>query len=311
MAVARVSSDVETFLRFCLQNPQGVTEEELQRGGWTDKTQLLAIVNTLLGQQRLTLKKLAPGKLLYQATDPKFVGLDPQQMLVYQLIEKAGDKGTWSRILKDDSKLPQHVVTKITKDLMSRRLIKEVKSIHAKNKKVFMLWDTEASSEISGGTWYREGEFAAAWVDSLRQQCQQFLADNNGKVVTLQDVHNHVIMKPQQSVPSEDDIATVMRTLELDEDIYAINTGGGQRLYTQRNRGKDGQPFDIFAGRIPSIPSTVSGAADELPGLVVPCLSCHLQGECQPGGRVSPERCEYVAAWARGSAAADVRMNDW
>mmetsp|Transcript_2152 Transcript_2152/g.4893 ORF Transcript_2152/g.4893 Transcript_2152/m.4893 type:complete len:303 (+) Transcript_2152:268-1176(+) len=302
MAVQALNNDAEVLFRFCAENAQGVTDDELAAAGWTDKTQLLQLANQLLGQQRLSLLQLASGRLLYKATDPRLVGLDHQHMLVYQLIEKAGNKGTWSRVLKDESKLQQHLVTKITKDLMGRRLIKEVKSITAKNKKVFMLWDTEPAQEVSGGTWYHEGEFAAAWVESLRQQCQQFMESNNGKAVTLQDVHAHLLQKPGPSVPTEEDTAQVMRTLALDEDVYSVQTATGQMVYTQRNRA-----FDIFAGRIPNL-----FAQSELPGLVVPCLSCPVQAECHSGGRICPEKCEYLAAWVRGSGGqAQGQTNDW
>merc|ERR1719210_2009889 len=97
----------------------------------------------------------------------KFRGLDAQHMLIYQLIEKMGDKGAWSKVLKDQSNLQAHTITKVTKELMRRQLIKEVKTVQ-KNRKVFMVWGIEPSSEVSGGTWYHEGEFAANWIESLR-----------------------------------------------------------------------------------------------------------------------------------------------
>ena len=81
---------------------------------------------------------------------------------VYQQIEKAGDKGAWSKSLKDQTKLQQHTITKVptvglrmlgilscrtltnmsstnswlpgkaTKELIKLQLIKEVKSVSRK-----------------------------------------------------------------------------------------------------------------------------------------------------------------------------------
>lgn len=296
-----VGNDLERVYWFCAENRQGVTADELARAGWTDKEQLMLSLNLLLQQQRLVVKQLSGNKLLYQANDPQMVGLDEQHMHVLQLIEQAGNKGSWSKVLKKDSKLPQHVVDKITKNLLSRKLIKEVKRIDAKNKKVFMLWDVEPAQETFGGTWYHQGEFAASWVESLRQQCLQFLESNPGKAVTLEEVHDHVMQQPNQSKPTADDIAQVMRTLELDEELYSVQTATGQMHYTLRNRG-----LDIFSGRLPSF---ITHSQSEHP-LVVPCLACHLQTECQPGGRICPEKCEYIASWLRGPTE-DAKMNDW
>lgn len=37
---------------------------------------------------------------------------------VYQQIEKAGDRGAWSKSLKDQTKLQQHTITKAPADAM-------------------------------------------------------------------------------------------------------------------------------------------------------------------------------------------------
>merc|ERR550532_2661785 len=150
-----------------------------------------------------------------------------------------------------------------------------------------MLYDVEPAQEVSGGSWYHDGEFAASWVEQLRQRCQQFMEANNGKAVTLQDVHGHVSMSPGVSVPSEQDIEHIMRTLDLDEMVYSL-----------RSRGASGHSFDIFAGRLPR--HLLETQVDQ-PGLVVPCLSCHLQNECQSGARICPEKCEYMTQWLRGT----------
>jgi len=311
-----IFQDANALYRFCAENPQGLTSDELAAAGWTDQTQLLTMANQLLANGRLTINQLGQGKLLFKAGDHRLVGLDPAHMAVFQLVEKAGDKGTNNRLLKDASRLQQHTITKITKELMQRRIIKEVKSIQNKNRKVFMLYDVEPALEVSGGSWYHDGEFAASWVEQLRQRCQQYLEANNGKAVTLQDVHSHVSMSPGVSVPSEQDIEHIMRTLELDEFVYAVQASG-QMIYTVRKSGTSGHSFDIFAGRLPS--HLLETQVDQ-PGLVVPCLSCHLQNECQIGARVCPEKCNYLTEWLKGTksdmagrslGAGDVRMNDW
>jgi len=134
----------------------------------------------------------------------------------------------------------------------------------------------------------------------------------------LQDIHSYVLQNPvagASKTPQEEDIQCIMRTMELDEDIYAISTSQGQMVYTHRNRG-NGQPFDIFAGRLPNF---LTRSVEDSVGMVVPCLSCHLQDVCHVGGHVCPEKCEYLGNWMSGQQTASTpgalsdnfAMNDW
>ncbi|CAE8695740.1 unnamed protein product, partial [Polarella glacialis] len=215
MEMQAVDPNVESFYRFCLERlSTGVTDADLAGAGWTDSSQILRIANTLLGQGRLNLQQLPNGRLIYKAVEPqlaaKFSGLDAHARMVYQFIEKTGDKGAWSKSLKDQTNLQQHTITKATKDLMKKQLIKEVKSVQKGNRKVFMLIDLEPAREVSGGTWYQDGEFNTQWVESLREQCQEFLDSNNGRAVSLPDIHRFVMQQPGPQVPTEDDISSIM-----------------------------------------------------------------------------------------------------
>merc|ERR1711972_974354 len=158
--------------------------------------------------------------------------------------------GAWSKSIKDQTNLQQHTITKVTKELMRRQLIKEVKSVQHRGRKVFMKWDIEPDKTVSGGTWYQDGEFAASWIESLRERCSQFLENNNGRVVSLQDVHAFIQQQPCPSTPTQEDVAAIMRTLQLDEVIYSMESPAGT-MYACRNRGSNGEPFDLFAARMP------------------------------------------------------------
>lgn len=295
LQLAAQDQDVEAFWKFCQERPQGVTQQDLEQAGWGDAAKQLNAANQLLATGRIEITQIAPGQLMYKTVDPhtqaKFRGLDREHMLVYQMIEKSGDKGCWSKVIKDQSNLQPHTITKVTKELIRRSLVKEVKSVAQRGRKVFMLWEIEPSKAVSGGTFYQDGEFAATWIEQLRQHCQQYIDSFAGKVVTLQMVHAYIQEQPGPSVPSQEDIQAIMRTLELDEIVYATQSGTGDIIYTARNRGIT---FDMFAGRLPSFI-----ARQDVPsaGLTVPCLICPLQSECHSGGRICPEKCQYFTAW--------------
>ena len=82
----------------------------------------------------------------------KFEGLGPEQILVYQLCEKAGNKGIWTRDIKNATNIPQHTLTKTLKILEQRNLVKAVRSIASKSKKLYMLYDIIPAKEITGNT---------------------------------------------------------------------------------------------------------------------------------------------------------------
>eukprot|EP00933_Yihiella_yeosuensis_P024616 TRINITY_DN19089_c0_g1_i1.p1 TRINITY_DN19089_c0_g1~~TRINITY_DN19089_c0_g1_i1.p1 ORF type:complete len:328 (-),score=62.95 TRINITY_DN19089_c0_g1_i1:22-1005(-) len=296
--------DAEGFYRFCLERPEGVTEDALAAAGWSDKSKVLSIANYLLARQKLALLKTNNGKLMYKAVDAqvaaKFAGLDAHTRMVYQFIEKAGDKGAWSRSLKDQTRLQQHTITKATKELMKKQLIKEVKSVQNRNRKVFMLFDIEPAREVSGGTWYQDGEFNTERVETLREQCMAYISDKgaNERVVTLEDIYTYVTSNNGQKAPTEDDIVSILRTLVLDEEIISGMTPSGRKVYIKRGK-KDlsGGHFSLLAGRIPNVLTGMTHTPADAQSLVVPCMCCPLKEQCQPGSTISPENCEYITRW--------------
>mmetsp|Transcript_29854 Transcript_29854/g.55936 ORF Transcript_29854/g.55936 Transcript_29854/m.55936 type:complete len:314 (+) Transcript_29854:42-983(+) len=297
MALVQVPN-VEDFYQFIAERPAGVTFEDLARAGWPDKTQATQLANTLLTQSRLDIIS-AGDKVLLKAVAPQLAAklsrLEDTTRSVYQQIEKAGDRGAWSKSLKDQTKLQQHTITKAIKELIKLQLIKEVKSVQNRSRKVFMLIDLEPSLEVSGGTWYKDGEFNYSWVETLREYCLTLMDKNYGRPVSQADLHRFVMQHPGPQVPTEEDILCIMKTLELDEEVSSIVSAEGQRIFMRRRKGAFGQPLDIFAARLPNFLQPAEGDGDG--HLVVPCLCCPLRNECKAGGRICPEKCEYLTRW--------------
>lgn len=246
----------DALYKFCLDKPGGVTQADLASVGWTDPGLILSAANQLLSKGLLCLSQLAPGQLLDQAVDPgtasKFRGLEREHLLVYQMIEKTGSKGAWSKVLKDQTNLQQHTLAKLTKELLRRNLIKEVKSVAHRGRKVFMLSEIEPDKSVSGGAWYHDGEFAAAWISSLREMARSYLENNMSKVKTLQELHTYIQQQPGPSPPMEEDVQAIMRTLELDVIVYSVQSETGQMIYVPQQRPMNGESFDLFQGRLPS-----------------------------------------------------------
>ena len=73
-----------------------------------------------------------------------------------QIITRSGNMGIWTKDIKQTAGLPTQTLNKIYKQLEARRLVKTVKSVTAKSKKLYMLFETVPSNEITGGPWWTE-----------------------------------------------------------------------------------------------------------------------------------------------------------
>jgi len=239
------------------------------------------------------LTKLESGELLFQATDrqdlEKWNGLRDEHRKVYQEVSRAGDKGCWSRSLKDSTNLNQHAIAKLTKDLIGRKLIKEVKTINQPGRKVFMLYEIQPSVAVSGGTWYQGGEFAQQWIEQLRERCLEYV--HQQQIVSLPDLHSYIQEQPGPSTPTPEEVAQIMRTLQLDELIYAREKFGVMHYCVRKGT------IDIFASRLPKF---LTHEEEPAVSSVPPCIRCPLQNECNIGGRIDPRSCGYMTVWLQG-----------
>lgn len=269
-------SDVDTFYQKCLEHPEGAPIAVFTALGWTND-RVVATGNALLADGRVNMLQ-GPQGIMWQAVSDEvqkqFAGLGQDQMLVYQLIKESGNVGIWQKNLTFKSNLATHVITKIIKTLETRKLIKAVKSIQARNRKVYMVYDMEPCKEVSGGNWYKDGEFDSELIEALQEQCLGYIM-NQAQPASISSICNHIKTSGiSQIAHSEDDIQSILRTLELD------------RLIMQQIRNGT----TVYQVARPMTSQT-------LPVECIPCISCALAGECQEGGKINPQNCEYITAW--------------
>jgi DNA-binding MarR family transcriptional regulator len=257
MALVQQGLDCKDLYTFCYQNPRGATEEELRAAGWKDKGALVQQINKLMGQGLIKAIPAGPpgSKVIYQAVDPnmakKMHGLADDQLMVLQKIEDTQTEGAWSRSLQSQTRLSAPVVSKITKELLRRNLIKEVKSVQHRNRKVFMKFDLNPSEKLSGGRWYHNGEWDYEMVSWMTRICRDRMAESDEQPVCTRDIFEYVMQNPapRRVQLSLDHVEDIMRALELDEEIVSIIDERGDRLYLERRQ--DGHKFNVFSARFP------------------------------------------------------------
>jgi DNA-directed RNA polymerase III subunit RPC6 len=123
--------------------------------------------------------------------------------------------------------------------LESRRLIKPVKSVTAKAKKLYMLYNLAPAKELTGGPWYTELEFDHEFISELRTflvHCVRRL--NHGRGVTLPEIKEKMIQANVSRVQlSLQEVRQLLHTLALDRLIEDSDVNDqGETLFVATRR---------------------------------------------------------------------------
>ena len=276
----------------------GITKDTIEQSlADAPRDVLLLALNGLLEFGRMAMNKTSTGAILFKMQSEQQAsltrsmdGLSAEDRLVYQEIERAGNAGIRSKDLRLRANLQQHQVTKVLKTLENRGLIRAIKSIAAKNQKLYILAGLEPSIAVTGGAWYTDDqEFDHALIQVLQQASLEFIARSVTLSATAQQVLDFITTsglirgKPLGLT----DIDSILQSLVFDarlEITRDISTAlGGQRSYKLLQLDHSFAPNHTR----------------------VPCFVCPSFDQCMPGADVNPEDCEYLTRWiAHGSSAA-------
>lgn len=123
--------------------------------------------------------------------------------------------------------------------LESRRLIKPVKSVNAKSKKLYMLFNLAPAKELTGGPWYTELEFDHEFISELRtflMHCVRRL--NGGRGATLMEIKGKMVQANVSRVQlSLEEVQQLMQTLAYDHLIETDSfNSDGEALFVAARR---------------------------------------------------------------------------
>ena len=289
------------IVELCKRNPKGIDDAVIQGvlPGSPLKQRVTAI-NRLLSTGQIELLKHG-STLLYKFKDSqaasKTKGFESEEKLIYQIIEDAKCTGIWIRDIRYKCNLQMTQVNKILKNLESKKLIKAVNSVAAGKKKVYMLYNLEPDSSVTGGAWYSDQDFESEFVDVLSQQCFKFLlhkreqAEQRGlDAVSLENASfapsSEVLMYISELGISKvslstKEIETILNTLvydgQVEMNVVLDNTGSGVQQKKM---------FKAIKNLLP-----VAGL------MKVPCGICPVVRDCYDNGKVSPSTCIYLNEW--------------
>lgn len=274
--------------------PDGISDAELQERIpiHIDSQQRAAAVNRLLAKSKLDLMKsgtLLLYKLKNSATAEKITGASKEETVVYRIIEEAQNKGIWVRDIRNSSNLPQAMLNKVLKSLESRKLVKSVKAVGAARKKVYMLFELEPDTAVSGGAFYSEQEFDMQFVDLLNQQCLKYL---RMKAQMAAEKFFDPVLRKRNSFVQSTEVWKHINELKISK--IELSVGDVEKVL-------DTVVYDGLAEKEPSQTCAVYRAIQSpmAPcGFVkVPCAFCPVVKDCQPKGIISPATCVYYKEW--------------
>ena len=221
----------------------GISNTALKQKFSTSYESLVPIINELTRESRLVMSRLGKNELFYSLVSTevanKFNGLDTSARMVYQVIERAGNMGIWTKDIRLQTNIQQQALNKIFKSLEQRRLIKPVKSVTAKAKKLYMLYNLQPAKELTGGVWYSDLEFDHEFISELRtfvMHCVKRL--NQAKGVTLTEIQAKMTQAKVSRIElSVEEVQQLVQTLVYDN---MVEEGGendnGEMLYLAARR---------------------------------------------------------------------------
>jgi len=231
----------------------------------------------------------ASGEVLWVKRNPEearaLEGATQEQLLVFQEVRKAGQKGIYKKDLKRSTGIVQGALTRALRSLETRKLVKAVKTIASKTMNLYVTYDVTPLREHTGGPWYEEQEFDSAFVEqvssALRHLIQRKENDGGASLIEL-----HQTLMDLQATKQEleiSDLRSVLQTLYWDGKI---------ELHRQEMRPLTEFTFDSIRWQTPP-PIRANQFTTE-----TPCGGCPVRDKCTPyGGVVSPMLCKYMDTW--------------
>jgi len=207
----------------------GISNTDLKAKFGAAFSNLVPVINELTRESRLVMSRLGKNELFYSLVSVevanKFTGLDTPARMVYQVIERAGNMGIWTKDIRLQTNIQQQALNKIFKALETRRLIKPVKSVNSKAKKLYMLYNLSPAKELTGGVWYSDLEFDHEFISELRtfvMHCVKRL--NGGKGVTLAEIQSKMVQAKVSRIElSVEEVQQLVQTLVYD---YMVEENG-------------------------------------------------------------------------------------
>ncbi|XP_019253862.1 PREDICTED: DNA-directed RNA polymerase III subunit rpc6-like [Nicotiana attenuata] len=156
--------------------------------------------------------------------DSPIQGLPDAERVVLSLVKNKKNLGIWVAEVKKEANLPPTLVDKSLTALVKKKLIKQVVNIQNKGKKKhYMTVEFEPSEELTGGSWYSEGNLDKEFITVLRDACLKVI--ELLKVATVEGIHNFLKKRKVVECTSQQ-IVEILNSMVLDNAIIEVKSTG-------------------------------------------------------------------------------------
>lgn len=312
------------IMELVLAYENGISEAELSRtmASTTAEVRMNAI-NGLTNEGKVQLCKRG-SDLIYRAIDNNLSAnhsaiinsstISLEERAVYAVVESAGSKGIWNREIRNATKLPLNQMSKVLKNLETKKLIKAVKSVTASKKKLYMLYGLEPDKSVTGGAWYSGTEFESEYVQVLHEQCYHFV---KRRLVQAEEAKDFFEARDKSLVSSEEvkdyidelkisnvkltiqDIEMVLETVVFDGLIEKITVVRriDRPIPVKSDKTFTSDDEEPEPGLVTHHYRALAKLVDSTGLMRAPCGHCPYVNECRPRGVINPETCQYLERW--------------
>ncbi|KAJ3164937.1 34-kDa subunit of RNA polymerase III (C) [Geranomyces variabilis] len=340
-AQAALTADEQTLLAIVKAHPKGVDIEDIkiQLDGWNDND-ILTHMNQLSSKQYVDFMTLGKtGKLAFKARSAeeasKTGGMKDEERVIYRLVKEAKNSGIWIKQLKDRSGLHTQLANTVIKNLEKKNIIKWVKPVKTPHKKVYMLFELDPSTELTGGAWYTDNEMDMDFIEQLSTQVYKYIVmksfpqkvkdavypPSHSAYPSASDIHKFISKSGLTTVPlGVPDVQALLDRLYYDGKVTRIlktgsRSGDPDRMDTDFDDDEDeddefdddfrdgGERVrDLDNGDVWMYKAVRGSALEERNAWTdVPCGRCPVREFCKEGGPVNPSNCRYFKDWLAAS----------
>lgn len=281
-------------------------------------------INALANEGKIQLCKRG-SDLIYRAVDSKTTAnhsalqnhsnISPEERAVYRVVESAGSKGIWNREIRNQTKIPLNQMSKVLKNLETKKLIKAVKSVTASKRKLYMLYGLEPDKSVTGGAWYSGTEFESEYVEVLYDRCYNFV---KSRLVAVDEQRDFVEASKQSLVSSSDvkeyidkskistveltlqDIEMVLETIVFDGKIEKVTVEKKPdpvQVPVKGDKNLTSDEEDVEMTNVTYFYRALAQLVESSGVMRTPCGQCPYIHECRPGAIISPDKCVYLERW--------------
>lgn len=98
---------------------------------------------------------------------------------MYDQIVQSHADGVWLRTIHQKTGLHDHTITTAIKRLEAKHLIKSLRSVEAKNKRMYIKATVAPSERATGGVWFTDQDLDVAFIDLLYKVVLKYVTDES------------------------------------------------------------------------------------------------------------------------------------